>query len=123
MLKNATGQKFPVFAFYGAGHANEGEPVTGDSGNITALISKDGAATSALTDTNPVEIGAGYYVFDVSQTECNADLVLIIPSSSTADVEVVPVFGAHTGVNVEAMNAHALLGDGSNSDQIRTVNT
>ena len=87
-LKNTASQKFNVLAVNTA----TGLPVTGDSANITAKISIDSAAFASLTDTNPTELDAtnapGVYVFDLSQAETNGDVLTIIPSSSTANVQM-----------------------------------
>lgn len=91
MLKNVASQKFYVRAFADAGHASldPGEPVTGDAAQITAKIGLDYAAASATNDTNPTEIEDGIYAFDLTQAETNADVVLLLPESSTAGVQVV----------------------------------
>lgn len=87
-LKNTASQKFNVLAVNTA----TGLPVTGDSANVTAKISIDSAAFASLTDTNPTELDAtnapGVYVFDLSQSETNGDVLTIIPSSSTANVQM-----------------------------------
>jgi hypothetical protein len=49
-----------------------GEPVT--SGTITATVSHDGAAPSALADT-PVHLSVGVWKVDLSAAEMNADMV------------------------------------------------
>lgn len=89
-MQNGTITRWIVFAFEDSGGSNPGKPVTSDSANITAEISKDGAAPASLTDTNPTEIGDGFYAFDISATESDADLLLLVPSSSTANVSVIP---------------------------------
>ncbi len=87
-LKNTASQKFNVLAVNTA----TGLPVSGDSANIIAKISIDSAAFASLTDTNPTELDAtnapGVYVFDLSQSETNGDVLTIIPSSSTANVQM-----------------------------------
>lgn len=94
MQKNTASQKWIVFAFGGAGHASEGQPITGDAAQITANLRLDGGAANAVDDTNPTELEDGYYVFDVTQAETNANLLHISPESSTANVEVIGVPGA-----------------------------
>lgn len=89
MQKNVASQKWIVFAF----DETNNTAVTGDATNITAKISKDGAAGVASNDTNPTEIEDGYYVFELTQAETNADLLLILPESSTANTQVVGVPG------------------------------
>lgn len=89
MFKNVAGQKIQMFAF----DYSTGAPKTGDAANITPYIAKDGGAVTALTDTSATELSstnaAGWYEFDVSQTESNADMVLFTGKSSTANVAVV----------------------------------
>jgi hypothetical protein len=84
MLKNTAGQNWVVHAI----DTTTGNNKTGDAANITAKISKDGGAFVALTDTNPVEIEAGRYAFDISQAEINCTRFFIVPRSSTANVRV-----------------------------------
>lgn len=90
MQKNVAGQKWVVFAF----DRTDNTPKTGDAGNITAKISKDGAAAGATDDTNPTERESGYYVFDLTQAETNADSLAIVPVSATGDIQVIGVPGA-----------------------------
>lgn len=85
--KNKAGQHIAVFAVDA-----DGAPKTGDAANITATISLDAdTSPDALTDENPVEIGGGVYAFDVEQAESNADLIVLIPTSVTADISLRPV--------------------------------
>ena len=93
MEKNQPGT-WTVFAYGLPDNANPGQPITGDAANITAQISIDGAAPSALTDVNPVELGGGNYVFDLTAAETNGDQLTLIPTSSTADVQVIGVPGS-----------------------------
>ena len=85
MFKNVASQYWVVFAF----DETDNTPVTGDAANITAKISKDAAAGVATNDTNPTELEDGYYYFALTQAETNADMLLILPESSTADVQVI----------------------------------
>ena len=86
--KNTSGQKFNVLAVNTA----TGLPVAGDAANITAKISIDSAAFASVSDTNPTELDAtnapGVYVFDLSQAETNGDVLTIVPSSTTANVQL-----------------------------------
>ena len=86
--KNTAGQKFNVLAINTA----TGLPVTGDAANITAQISLDSGSFAAVADTNPTELDAtnapGVYVFDLSQAETNGDVLTIIPTSTTANVQI-----------------------------------
>ena len=96
MYKNVASQKVAIFAWDGA----TGAPKTGDAGNITAQISKDGAATAATDDLNPTELEAtdapGIYIFDLTQAETNADLVVLVAVSSTASIVIRPVIAYPT---------------------------
>lgn len=91
MYKNVASQKVAVYAW----DSVAGAPKTGDAGNITAQISKDGGACAATNDTNPTELDAtnakGIYLFDLTQAETNADLVVISPVSATAGVTIQPI--------------------------------
>lgn len=91
MYKNVSSQKLAVFAW----DAAAGAAKTGDSANITAQISKDGAACAASNDTNPTELDStdapGVYLFDLTQAETNADLIVFQAASSTSDIEFRPV--------------------------------
>lgn len=87
MLKNVTGQKWLVYAYSTA----SGLAVTGDAANITANLYLDGTGPNAVDDTNPAELEDGYYIFDISQAESNADLILICPATTTANTRVVGV--------------------------------
>lgn len=91
MKKNVASQKLDVFAFADAGHAtlDAGEPVTGDSAQITMKIAKDDGTRTASDDTNPTETEDGVYQFDLTQAETNADKLAFYPESSTAGVQVV----------------------------------
>jgi len=89
MFKNVASQKVYVFAF----DLTTTLPVTGDAANITGSLAKDFGADAAITDTNPSEIDdttmPGYYAFDLTQAESNADTILIAAVSSTSDVMVI----------------------------------
>lgn len=93
MFKNVAGQRWVVFAFEDGGGTTPGAPKTGDAANITAKIAKDGAAAGATNDVNPTELEDGYYAFDLTQAETNADDLLLLPESATANIVVVGVPG------------------------------
>jgi len=86
--KNTAGQKFNVLAINTA----TGLPITGDAANITAQISLDSGSFAAVSDTNPTELDAtnapGVYVFDLTQAETNGDVLTIVPTSTTANVQI-----------------------------------
>ena len=83
MLKNTSGQTFTVVAFNASGK------VTGNAVAITCTLAIDGGSRVALTDVNPVEIGAtGVYEFDLTQGETNGHELSFVPASSTSGVEV-----------------------------------
>jgi hypothetical protein len=86
IYKNASGQKVAVFAY----DKTTGAAKTGDAANITAYLSKDFAAAAAVADTNPTELDAtnmaGWYVFDLTQAETDAEVLVIAPKSATADI-------------------------------------
>jgi hypothetical protein len=89
MLKNTASQKIAVFAF----DTTTGAAKTGDSANITVYVNKDWAAVTALTDTSATELSStnapGWYVFDLTQAETNADALHFTGKSGTANVAIV----------------------------------
>ena len=91
MFKNVASQKLAVFAWDNA----SGAPKTGNAAQISAQLSKDGGATAATNDAAPTELDAtdakGIYIFDMTQAETNADLVILSAVSSTADIDLQPV--------------------------------
>lgn len=115
MFKNTASQKLRLFAF----DYSTGAPKTGDAANLTAYLSKDYAAFAALTDTSASEISStnspGWYEFDVSQAETNADDLQFTGKSATANVAVV-------GKNVRTLpvNFTKLAIDSTGSVKIQT---
>ena len=89
MLRNTANQRWRVFAF----DRTTNQEVLGDAINITAKLSKDYGAATALTDVNPTETEDGFYLFDISQAETNAVDLAIYPESATPDVQVIGVPG------------------------------
>lgn len=83
--------KLAVYAY----NQTTGAAVTGDAVNISARISKDGAASAATNDAAPTELDAtnhpGIYIFDLTATECDAYMAVFKIASSTANVVVDPV--------------------------------
>lgn len=89
MQKNVASQKLIVFAFTSTTNVEK----TGDAANITAYVSKDYGAVTVLGDTSATEMDAtnakGYYLFDLTQAETNADTLLFSAKSATANIIVV----------------------------------
>jgi hypothetical protein len=96
LFKNVASQKALVFAY----DKTSGAAKTGDAANITASVSKDGAAPAGSNDTNPTEIGGGWYAFDLTQAETNCDLFLLYAASTTANILVTGVSGYTTGGSI-----------------------
>lgn len=90
LQKNVASQKWRVFAF----DTTTGVAKTGDAANITAKIAKDWAAAGATNDVNPTETEDGYYLFDLTQAETNADNLDLYPESATANIQVIGVPGS-----------------------------
>jgi hypothetical protein len=123
IYKNKSSQKISVFAYTAA----TGAAKTGDAANITAYLSKDWGAAAAVTDTNPTELDAtnmpGHYVFDLTQAETNAEVLILAPKSATAGVvidqiqvftQAAPVPAAadiRSAVGLAAANLDTQLGD------------
>ena len=106
--KNVTGQKLAVFAWDYVNNCAK----TGDAANITAQRSLDFGAAAATNDVNPSEMDAtnlpGWYAFDLTQAETNANVMVCSPVSSTEGVVLDPV-----QVFTVAPNHNALAVDGS----------
>jgi len=113
VYKNKASQKVACFAY----DPTDGSAVTGDAANITAQISKDGAATAATNDTNPTELDAtdapGIYLFDLTQAESNADLIILSPVSANATIEPLIIY---TEPEIRSADAVALSGDSTAAD-------
>ena len=89
MFKNVASQKIALFAF----DSTNSTPKTGDAANITAYVNKDWAGVTVLGDTSASELSPtnapGWYLFDLTQAETNADTLLFTGKSSTSGVVVV----------------------------------
>lgn len=98
VFKNVASQKLTLLVIDTAANV----PRTGDAANLTAYVSKDDGAVTALGDTSAAELDAtnapGLYSFDLTQAETNADKLLFSGKSSTAGVRVVPLL-AYTRAN------------------------
>ena len=123
LWKNVASQKVPVYAY----DQTAGAAKTGDASNITAQISKDGGASAAVGDTNPTELDAtdqpGIYLFDVTQAETNADLIVISAASSTADIVIEPlilftIVGDGTRLTADTT---AISGDATAADNLEAA--
>ena len=116
MLKNTASQKIALFAF----DTSTGAPKTGDAGQLTAYVNKDYAGATVLGDTTATEISAtnapGWYIFDLTQAETNADALLFSGKSSTGSVTVVGQL-----VFTRPANFTALAIDSSGNVKIQTV--
>lgn len=89
MQKNTASQKVIFFAF----DATTNLPKTGDAANITGYVSKDWGTVTVLGDTSATEMDAtnakGFYMFDLTQGETNANILHFSAKSSTANVVVI----------------------------------
>jgi len=91
MFKNVASQKIAIYAYDAVNETAK----TGDAAQITAQISLDGEATAATNDASPTELDStdapGIYLFDMTQAETNADLVVLSSVSSTDDIVIEPI--------------------------------
>lgn len=116
MFKNVASQKIAVFAFTPA----DGLPKTGDAANLTAYVSKDAGTVTVLGDTTATEMDAtnapGWYLFDLTQAETNADMLLFTGKSSTAGVKVVGqlIYSTPPNFSTLVINASGAIGVQSN---------
>jgi len=91
MYKNVANQQIAIYA-----HDTDADaPKTGDAGNITAYISKDGGGVAQSNDVNPTELDAtnakGIYIFNLTQAETNCDLFVLSATSTTNNIQIEPV--------------------------------
>lgn len=88
MFKNVSGQKIALYVY----DSTAGTPKTGDAANLTAYVNKDWAGVGALADTSATELSstnaAGWYLFDLTQAETNADTLHFTGKSSTSGIYV-----------------------------------
>ncbi len=113
MQKNTASQKLIVFAF----DSTTSLPKSGDAANITAYVSKDYGAVTVLGDTSATEMDAtnakGYYLFDLTQTETNADTLLFSAKSVTSNIVVVgapaTVFTTAPNFNLTSIDSNGRL--------------
>ena len=109
MFKNVA-TKIALFAF----DTTSGAPKTGDAANLTAYVAKDYSLVTALADTSATEMDAtnakGWYLFDVTQAETNADALLFTAKSATANISVVgqPIFTTPNRFTTLAIDASGL---------------
>lgn len=106
MFKNVA-TKLAIFAF----DTTTGAPKTGDAANLTAYVSKDYGAVTVLADTSATEMDAtnakGWYLFDLAQTETNADALLFTGKSSTASISLVGQLVFTTPANFTATSINS----------------
>lgn len=124
VYKNVASQKLAVFAY----DTSAGGAKTGDSANITAQISLDGAATAATNDVNPTELDAtdapGIYIFDLTDAETNADMIVVFAVSATSDIEIDPAIIYTTPGSSTALSADTKLIEGGDAtDALGTAQT
>jgi len=106
LQKNVSSQKWRVFAF----NKTNGNALVGDAANITAKIAKDWATAVATNDVNPTETEDGYYDFDLTQAETNADALDFFPESSTSNIQVIGVPGSQSTRALQTGDSFARLG-------------
>jgi len=121
VFKNVASQKLAVFAWDTTADTEK----TGDAANITGRLSKDGAAMPATNDVNPTELDAtnapGVYVFDMTQAETNADLLVLFAKSSTANIKIEPVISYTVAVglgNRVSVDATSISGSTTAADNV-----
>lgn len=112
-----------LWVYYVAWDTAANTPKTGDVGNHTLELSKDGGAQASPTNS-PAEVGDGLYKLSLTATEMDADSVALTGSSSTSDV-VIPAQIIYTeSADLAAISsAIAALNDLSAADVNAQVDT
>jgi len=91
MYKNIALQKVYIYEYDTENEAGK----TNDAGNISGYISLDNGSLNALNTSTPTEVDStdapGLYYFDLTQSETNADHILIVAKTTTSDVHIEPV--------------------------------
>lgn len=105
LYKNFAGQNIYVVAT----SLSTGRRVAGLAAGITGQISKDGGSFLATNDTNPTDLGDGVYVFNLTQAETNADVVILTSTSSNSDI-VLDVVICPTASTLPDVNVVSLSG-------------
>ncbi len=104
MFKDVANQYIFIYAHNDITNA----PKTGDAANITATLSKDAGGATATNDTNPTEMhpasAPGIYRFSMLQAEANADVMMLVPLSSTAGITIAPIV-IYTKLTAATINA------------------
>lgn len=114
MRKNVAGQTWMVYAW----DTVSGEAKTGDADNITAELRIDGGTATSIQDTNPTELGDGYYDFDITQAESNGDLLILISVSTTSNIQVRTVVSVSSSSNyAESFLTRAITDVRESSDE------
>ncbi len=75
---------------YFAKNLETGTRYSGDSGNHTCMISKDGGGFS-LASNRPTDIGNGLYALKLTATETDCDFFTLYVGSSTTNIFIEPV--------------------------------
>jgi len=115
LQKNVASQKWTVFAFNISTNAFK----TGDAAQITAKISKDFGTFTATNDVNPTELESGFYEFDLTQAETNANNIRIITVSSTGSINVLGSLTEQRPLDaVIEVNAIQISGDATAADNL-----
>jgi len=118
--KNKSGQSIAIYAHDTSADA----PKTGDAANITARIFKDNGAGVQTNDVNPTELdpiyAKGVYVFNMTQEETNADLIVLPPQSATPNVSIEPVF-IYTEPETRDANVAQISGDEIAADNLEAT--
>ena len=122
IYKNVASQILAVYAY----DSTDASSKINDQASITAQISKDGAATAATNDTNPTQLDAtdapGIYLFDMTQAETNADLIILFAKSSTSNILLEPLTIYTTPGNSTAIDVNAIQVEGADAtDQINAA--
>ncbi len=90
MYRNVASQKIAVVAL----DVNN-IPTDDAAANVTAKLSKDGGGPVATNDVNPAELSAadapGVYLFDMTQAETDADLLVLQAVTTSSGVHFEPV--------------------------------
>jgi hypothetical protein len=121
LFKNVASQKIAVYAI----DKTTGAAKTGDSGAITAYVSLDGGTPAQTNDANPTELSStnmpGWYVFDMTQSETNCNMLVLAAKSSTPNILIDQVGPIYTQLENIAANVTQISGDATAADNLEAA--
>lgn len=113
LFKNQASQKIGIYV----ASRTTGNGLASVGGSLTVTISKDGGAFASLSDGTITDRGNGFYFVNLSQSETNADLIVVTATSSNSDAVIRPI-ELTTGNAIADVNVVQISGDSAAADSL-----